>query len=116
MGHAEFVQLWNAGKLEVDVHRSKALQIAGSRILPRHYRVAYLLFSWVWILSIPVAFVVMFLYKWWLGLLILVFITPAISSSTKNSATRFMIDHALESSEFYRFAVEQGVIIIRRKL
>ena len=76
MAHSDFVQAWNVGKLEVDVDRSKALQVASSKMLPKRYQAAHIFWSWVWILSIPAALAVMFLYKWWAGLLILVLVTP----------------------------------------
>ncbi|MGE3153690.1 MAG: hypothetical protein AB7G48_13260 [Nitrospiraceae bacterium] len=91
MEHSEFVRSWNEGKLEVDVDRSKALQIANSKMLPKRYQAAHMFWSWVWILSIPAAFAVMYFYTWWAGLLLLVFLTPALSSSTKKSAMQFMI-------------------------
>lgn len=92
MEHSEFVQSWNQGKLEIDVDRSKALQIAGTKMLPKRYQAAHMFWIWVWILSIPAAFAVMYIYTWWAGLLLLVFLTPALSSSTKKSAMQFMID------------------------
>ena len=113
--HSEFVQSWSAGKLEIDVDRSKALRIAGSKILPKRYQFAHLFWSWVWILSIPAAFAVMYFYTWWAGLLMLFVLTPILSKSTKKSAMQFMIDHAIENSEFYALAVDQGVIHIRPK-
>lgn len=115
MEHSEFVVAWKQGKLDVDVDRSKALQITNSKMLPKRYQAAHIFWSWVWILSIPAAIVVMFLYKWWVGLLILIFVTPLISKSTKKSAMQFMIDYALESPEFYQFALAEGVIRIRQK-
>lgn len=115
MKHSEFVQAWREGKLEVDIDRSKALQVANSKILPKRYQVAHIFWSWVWILSIPVAISVMFVYKWWVGLLILIVVTPLISKSTKKSAMQFMIDYSLESAEFYQFALSKGVIIVRQK-
>ena len=115
MEHSEFVQSWNQGKLEIDVDRSKALQIAGSKMLPKRYQAAHIFWSWVWILSIPAAFAVMYFYTWWAGLLLLVLLTPALSSSTKKSATQFMIDHSVENPEFYQFAVSEGVIRVRQK-
>jgi len=69
--------------------------------------------SWVWILTIPIALAIMFLYKWWAGLLVLLFVTPAVSSATKKSAMQFMIDHALENP--YQFAVTESKIRIRPK-
>lgn len=115
MEHTEFVQAWNGGKLEIDVDRSKALQIAGSKILPKRYQFAHIFWSWVWILSIPAAFAVIYFYTWWAGLLMLFVLTPIHSKSTKKSAIQFMIDHALENPEFYALAVEKDVIRIRPK-
>jgi len=115
MEHSEFVVAWKQNKLEIDVDRSKALQIANSKMLPKRYQVAHIFWSWVWILSIPAAIVVMFLYKWWVGLLILVLVAPLISKSTKKSAMQFMIDYSLESPEFYQFALAEDVIRIRQK-
>lgn len=115
MEHSEFVDSWNQGKLMVDVHRTKALRIANSKILPKRYWLAHLFWSWIWILTIPASIVVMFAYKWWVGLLILIFVTPAISSATKKSAMQFMIDYALENPDFYKLAVAEGLLIIRKK-
>lgn len=115
MEYSEFIQSWNQGKLEIDVDRSRALQIAGSKMLPKRYQAAHMFWSWVWILSIPAAFAVMYFYTWWAGLLLLVVLTPALSNSTKKSAMQFMIDHSVENPEFYQFAVSEGVIRVRQK-
>ena len=115
MEHAEFVENWNAGKLGVDVDRSKALQVAGSKMLPKRYQLAHMFWSWVWMLSIPAALAVMYFYTWWAGLIVLVLVTPVLLSSTKKSAMQFMIDHSVEDPEFYRFAVSEGVIRVRPK-
>lgn len=115
MEHTEFIQAWRGGKIEIDVDRSKALQIAGSRILPKRYQFAHIFWTWVWILSIPAAIAVMYFYTWWAGLLMLFVWTPILSKSTKKSAMQFMIDHALENPEFYALAVEKDVIRIRSK-
>lgn len=115
MDHSEFIQSWNQGKLEVDVDRSKALQIASSKMPPKRYRAAHIFWSWVWILSMPAALVVMYFYKWWVGLSLLVLLTPALARATKKSAMQFMIDHSVENSEFYQFAITEGVIRVRPK-
>ena len=115
MMHDHFVRAWRAGALTVNVDRSKALGIAGSNILPRRYQAAHLFWSWVWILSIPAAFAVMYFYTWWAGLLMLFILTPALSHSTKRSAMQFMIDHALENADFYGRALETGVLRVEPK-
>ena len=107
--------LWKCGKLQIDVDRSKALQIAGSANFPKRYRYALNFWSWVWILSIPAAIAVIYLYTWWVGLLMLFVLTPMLSGATKKSAMQFMIDHALENPEFYEFAIENDVIRVRSK-
>jgi hypothetical protein len=115
MEHSEFVRAWRAGELLVDVDRSKALAVAGSKLLPKRYQAAHLFWSWVWLLTVPAAIAVMFLYKWWVGVLILLLVTPALSRATKRSAMQFMMDHALENPDFYRLAVDQGVIRFRTR-
>lgn len=115
MEHSDFVVAWNQRKLEIDVDRLKAFKTANSKMLPKRFQAAHIFWSSVWILAIPTAIAVMFLYKWWVGLLILIFVTPLISKSTKKSAMQFMIDYALESPEFYQFALAEGVIRIRQK-
>jgi hypothetical protein len=84
-------------------------------MLPKQYQFAHIFWLWIWILSIPVAILIMIFFKWWVGLLVLIFVTPILSKSTKTSAMQFMIDHSVDSSEFYEFAVKEGVIRIREK-
>jgi uncharacterized membrane protein YdbT with pleckstrin-like domain len=115
VNHSEFIQSWNQGKLEVDVDRSKALQIASSKMLPKRYQFAHMFWSWIWIISMPAAFAVMYFYAWWAGLLMLFVLTPALSKSTKKSAMQFIIDHSVESQDFYQFAVSEGAISVRQK-
>ncbi len=57
----------------------------------------------------------MFLYRWWAGLLMLLFLTPLLSSATKTSAMQLMIDYALESPEFYEWALENKVLVVSPK-
>jgi hypothetical protein len=115
MEHPEFVRRWKAGELAVDVDRSQALVLMNTKILPGRYRAAHHFWSWIWILSIPAAFAVMYFYRWWAGLLVLVFVTPTISGATKKSTMQFMIDHSLDDATFYEYAVEKGVLRIHPK-
>ncbi len=115
MDYEEFKRAWSNGQIEVSVDRAKALRIASSSILPKRYRFAHWFWATVWLLSMPIGIAVIFLYKWWVGLLILVFVTPAIGSGTKTSAMQFMIDHAIEESSFYKYALENNVFIISTK-
>ena len=64
-------------------------------------------------LSIPAFICVAIFYKWWVGLLLLVFITPTIFSSTKKSAAQFVLEHATENEDFFIFLVERDWLVFR---
>ena len=114
--HTEFVERYKRGTVEVDVDRSKALQIANAwEKLPHRFRSAHVFWSCAWLLTIPAAFAAAFLYTWWAGTLILLVLMPALYAATKKSAALHVIDYAVESSVFYSYAVENGVISIRQK-
>jgi hypothetical protein len=115
MDHVDFIRLWKEGKLLVDVDRTKALQVVGSKIMPMRYQLAHAFWSWVWLLTIPIWFSVMYFYAWWAGLLGLFFITPLISRATKTAAMQFIIERAVDSKEFFDFAVSTKTIEIRHK-
>jgi len=115
MEYNQFVSGWKEGIFEVDVSQSKALQVANSNVLPSKYKAAHVFWSWVWMLSIPVAFAIMYFYTWWAGLISLFILTPILSKSTKKSSQQFMIDYALENEEFYKYACSEGIIKVRSK-
>ena len=115
LSHSEFVRASKSGQLEVSVDRYKALLMVESGKMPKRYRLAHLFWSWIWFISIPISLAVVVFYEWWVGLILLLIVTPAISSSTKKSAMQFMIDHSVESNEFYNFAVSEEIIIVKLK-
>jgi hypothetical protein len=114
--HSEFVAGFKRGTVEVDVDRSKAFQIANAwEKVPQRFRSAHVFWSCAWLATIPAAFAAAFLYAWWAGVLILLVVTPALFAATKRSAALFIIDYAVESSEFYSYAVDNNVISVRPK-
>ena len=115
MNHEEFTQKWNEGLLEIDVDCSKSLQVANSNMLPKQYQFSLIFWSTVWLVSIPFAILMMIFYKWWIGLLIFIFVTPIIFKATKKVTMQFMIDHSVDNQEFYDIAVKEGVIRVREK-
>lgn len=116
MQHSEFVEGLRRGTVAVDVDRSKALQIANAwEKVPHRFRAAHVFWSCAWLLTIPAAFAVAFLYRWWAGAIVLLVITPALFAATKKSAAMHVVDYAVESSAFYSHAVENNVISIRQK-
>jgi hypothetical protein len=113
--HSDFVAAWKAGKLQVHVERAKALQIlADPAVVSPGTRRNHLFWTWLWILSVPAALVLMF-YRWWAGLLLLATVTPALGIRTKKAIRQLMIDRALENSAFYDYAMDNGIIHVREK-
>ena len=116
MEHTEFVEAYNRGTVEVDVDRTKALQIANAwEKVPHRFRAAHVFWTCAWLLTIPASFVVAFLHSWWAGAIVLFVLMPALFAATKKSAALHVIDYAVESSVFYSYAVENGVLSIRPK-
>jgi len=115
MEYEDFLAKYKNGLLSVKVNGSLALRIMNSDLLPKQYRYAHIFWSWIWILSIPLSIALMIWVKWWIGLLVLFFVTPIISKSTKRSGCQFMIEQAIDNPEFYKYATENGVLIVEEK-
>ena len=96
--------------------RAKAFQIANAwEKLPLRFRHAHVFWSCAWLLTIPASFAAAF-YAWWAGALILLVLTPALFAASKKAAALYVVDYAVESSVFYAYAVENGVISVRQKV
>lgn len=115
MLHSDFVAAWKAGKLQVHVERAKALQVlADPAVVSPSSRRNHLFWTWLWILSVPAALVLVF-YRWWAGLLLLATLTPALGILTTKGVRRLMIDRALENSTFYEYATDNGIIHVSER-
>lgn len=111
MVHEEFISLRKDGKIAAGIDNSTAVRLIDR--LPRRYQAAHHFWSWVWMLSIPVFIGVAIFVKWWVGLALLVVLTPAISSSVKRSAAEFVLEHATEDSLFFDFLVSKNLLKFR---
>lgn len=111
MTHEEFLRLRKAGKVVAGIENSTAMRLSDR--LPGRYQAANHFWSWVWILSIPGFIAVAIFVKWWVGLLLLVFVTPLISSSVKRSAAQFVLEHATEDGEFFDFLVANDLLVFQ---
>ena len=111
MTHEEFTRLRLAGKVVAGIDNSVAIRLIDQ--LPRRYQAAHHAWSWVWMLSIPGFIAVAIFVKWWIGLLLLLFVTPLISSSIKKSAAQFVLEHAEATPEFFDFLVSKKLLVFR---
>ena len=84
--------------------------------LPRMYQAAHYFWSWIWVLSVPVFIYVAISYKWWVGILLLVFVTPAISSATKRSASQFVLEYAHKNKQFYEMLIEKNILVFSAEM
>lgn len=114
MTHSEFVEAWESRQIELMVDKQLALQVMQSTDMPRRFRAAHLFWSWIWLLSIPLAIVLGIFVQWWVGLIILVigFLLPR---AIKHSAMEFVIEHAIEDEEFYNKAINWKLLVINEK-
>lgn len=81
--------------------------------LPKRYRYAHLFWGWVWILSIPGFISVSIFYSWWIGLLLLLIVTPMIFRATRKSAAEFVLEHAENDAQFFTFLVDKNLLIFK---
>ena len=52
-------------------------------------------------------------FKWWIGLLLLVFVPSTIWKANKKSAAGFVMQHAEDNEEFFNLLVERDLLVIR---
>lgn len=108
MTHEDFLSRRRRGTIAAGIDNSIAMRLIDR--LPTRYQAAHHFWSWVWMLSIPGFIAVAILVKWWVGVLLLVFVTPMIFSSVKRSAAQFV---AAEDREFYDLLVSNNLLVFR---
>ncbi len=111
MTHQEFIRVYKSGQITVGVNRSLSLRLMRTPFIPKRYRAAYLFWSWIMMLSFPAGIIVVILVKWWAGVMLIVF-GLALFFPIRKSACEFVLEHALEDEEFYKWAVESDVLNI----
>jgi len=109
MRYEEFMHLRRAGKIRAGVNHSIALQLI--QYLPKRYQAAHIFWSWVWVLTIPAFIYISIFIKWWIGLLLICFVTPTISSAIKKSAAEFVLEHVEENKAFFEKMVEKDLLM-----
>jgi len=113
MTYEEFIQRRQAGTISAGINNSAALGLIDYP--PKRYQAAHAFWSWVWMLSIPGFICVSIFWKWWAGLLLLFFVTPAISSAIKKSAGQFVLEHAQDNREFFEELVRNNLLVFKEK-
>lgn len=109
--YEEYLQRRKEGTIRAGVLPSVALGLID--YLPRRYQYAHAFWSWVWMLSIPAFVCLAIFWKWWAGLLLLVVVTPMISSATKRSCAEFVVEYAAENKEFFTKLVQENLLLFK---
>ena len=113
MTYEDYIRQKKSGGIWVEIEISTALRLIDS--LPKRYQFAFYFWSWVWMLPIPAFILVAILWKWWIGLLLLIFVSPIIMKATKKSAAQFVIEYANENKEYFDFLVREEFISFNQK-
>jgi hypothetical protein len=108
MTHKEFVEKYKLGEIKVFVNRAKALRAINNGYLPKNYYWAHTFWSWIWFLCLPFGIIVLF-FKWWIGAALL-FASIWLGEAVKRSAMEFVLQHTLENEQFFKFAIETGIL------
>ena len=108
MTFEQFKENIDNGIVKAGIDDSTSLRLIN--YLPGRYQAAHYFWSWIWILSIPVFIYVAIFYKWWVGVLLLIFITPIISRATKKSASQFVLEYAQENKQFYEMLIKNDLL------
>ena len=111
MTFEEYLDLRKMGKIRAGIDNSTALSLIDC--LPKRYQFAHYFWSWAWFLSIPGFICVAIFFKWWVGLLLLFFVTPIISKATKKSAAEFVLEYAEQNKEFFEALIKKNILIFR---
>lgn len=112
MTYDEFKRARQEQGVRAGIDNSVALRLI--EYLPKRFQYAHIFWSWVWMLSIPAAILLMIFVKWWVGLIVLFFVTPTIFRATKKSAAQFVLEHAEENEEFFDKLVEGNLLIFKQ--
>jgi len=116
MDYSDFVKNYNERKLIVHVDHSQVFEVMRTHYMPRGVKISHTIWCWITFLSVPLGLFCMFYYAWWVGLLMLFFLTPALwQGGVKKTACQNVIMEALDNQEFYGKAVDRGLLIIRKK-
>jgi hypothetical protein len=110
LAHAEFLKASNAGSVDVSVHRQLAAHVMDTSLMPKDYRLAYRMWTWIWLSLVPVALAIGSLYPWWWTPALVALLVMAQAITRSRTATSFIVDYAREDELFYDIMVQLGVM------
>ncbi len=115
IGYLDFVKASRTGAVDISVHRRLAAHVMATSLIPNDYRLAYRLWTWIWLSLVPVALVIGSLYSWWWTPAIVLLLVVAQSKTSSKTASMFVIDYAKEDELFYDIVVQLGVMQVSER-
>ena len=110
LAYADFVRASRAGSVDVEVHPQLASHVMDTSLMPKDYRFAYRLWTWIWLSLVPVALAIGSLYSWWWTPALVALLVMAQAITRSRTATSFIVDYAREDELFYDIMVQLGVM------
>lgn len=104
----DFLRLREQNKVYMSIGMSHALTLI--KYLPRNDQVVLTVWSFLLVSSVPGFLAVSIFVKWWVGLLLLFFVTPAIFKSIKQTAAQFVLYHAESNEDFFQVLADEGIV------
>ena len=105
--HQEFVNEYNAGKIQINVDKFKAGDFISSSYANKHKKTVYLLWSWLAIIMIiPLPIIILF-YHWYYSV-ILVILGLIIFNVNRKSSGKLVIENMIESNDFWDYILLHG--------
>lgn len=112
MQYAEFIELRRRGEVEAGISTNLALRLG--EYLPARCQYAVAFWNVIGFATLLGGIVAIFLVKWWIGILVVVFVAPLIFAANKRSVVKHVLTHAEENEEFFNFLVSKGWLVFRR--
>jgi hypothetical protein len=115
IGYQDFLRATSRGAVHVSVHRQLAARVMSTSLIPNDYKVAFRLWTWIWLSLVPVTLVIGSLYSWWWMPVLIAMLLVAQSFTRSKSASMFIVDYAKEDELFYDIMVTLGVIRVSER-
>ena len=109
--YQKFLELYKSGVIKVHVNKYDAKQLLTTDIMPKKYVYSDIVWSWIWLLSLPVGISLIIWVNRIIGVIIC-FLFFFIHNAQRQSAAQFVIEYAQEDESFYNFVVDQGIMEI----
>jgi uncharacterized membrane protein len=113
VSHDDFVNSYRSGAIHVSVDRARAMHVCDQRhLMPARLRIAHEFWKLVAVGLFLGGCISLIWLAWWVGIAAAalgVMLMPMV----QESATQFVLEHALEDADFYDLMSTTGIFVLR---